>query len=119
MSAHSPGPWHLNAGRCGDDQCDGYTVRDADGEFVTHLDGSRYHDERADPEADANAARIVACVNACEGVADPADLRVQRDELLAALRALVRQCEYMGAPDSHEDMRAARAALAIVAGGGQ
>jgi hypothetical protein len=30
--------------------------------------------------------RIVACVNACEGIEDPADLRKQRDELLEALK---------------------------------
>jgi hypothetical protein len=35
----------------------------------------------------ANGARIVACVNACSGIADPADLRKQRDDLLAACRA--------------------------------
>lgn len=35
-------------------------------------------------------------------------------ELIAALRALVHQCEYMGAPKSHADMAAARAALAKV-----
>jgi hypothetical protein len=37
---------------------------------------------------EANAARIVACVNACEGFEDPADLRAQRDELLKALKAV-------------------------------
>lgn len=39
-------------------------------------------------ENKANAHRIVACVNACAGIADPADLRRQRDELLAALHGL-------------------------------
>ena len=38
-------------------------------------------------EQDANARRIVACVNACEGIDDPADLRQQRDDLLVALCA--------------------------------
>ena len=33
------------------------------------------------------ANRIVACVSACEGIEDPADLRKQRDELVEALRA--------------------------------
>ena len=35
---------------------------------------------------DANADRIVACVNACAGIADPAALRKQRDDLLEACR---------------------------------
>lgn len=34
---------------------------------------------------EANAARIVACVNACAGIADPTALRAQRDALLEAL----------------------------------
>ena len=42
------------------------------------------------PSAD-NARRIVACVNACAGMGDPtaeiAELKRQRDELLAALEA--------------------------------
>ncbi len=29
--------------------------------------------------------RIVSCLNACEGIEDPADLRKQRDELVEAL----------------------------------
>ena len=41
--------------------------------------------------AQANARRIVACVNACAGMGDPtaeiAELKRQRDELLAALEA--------------------------------
>ncbi len=43
-------------------------------------------------QAEANAARIVACINACTGLEDPAAelaaLKAQRDELLAALKAL-------------------------------
>lgn len=41
----------------------------------------------------ANAERIVACVNACEGMEDPAAeiaaLKAQRNELLAALEELM------------------------------
>lgn len=44
----------------------------------------------------ANAARIVACVNACAGMADPASeisaLKAQRDELLAACKAALGAC---------------------------
>ena len=34
----------------------------------------------------ANAERLVACWNACEGIEDPMELRAQRDELLVALQ---------------------------------
>lgn len=36
-----------------------------------------------------NAERIVACVNACAGIANPTAMREQRDELLEVVRALV------------------------------
>ena len=39
-------------------------------------------------QQEANADRIVACVNACAGIEDPAELRRQRDELLDALTCL-------------------------------
>lgn len=78
-------------------------------------------------EADANAARIVACVNACEGLDDPArsitemrmvadeayvgiahdleSLRAQRDELAAALDEYVRVVQEVGCT---EEWRKAR-----------
>ena len=39
-------------------------------------------------DAAGNADRIAACWNACEGIADPAAMRKQRDALLAALTEL-------------------------------
>lgn len=38
---------------------------------------------------EANSQRIIACVNACEGIADPAELRKQRDELLATCKTMI------------------------------
>jgi hypothetical protein len=38
-------------------------------------------------EADANAARIVACVNACANIPDPADLRARYERAVEACRA--------------------------------
>lgn len=38
---------------------------------------------------ESDMLRIVACVNACEGIKDPIGLRQQRDELLEALESLV------------------------------
>ena len=58
-----------------------------------------------------NAHRIVACVNACEGIADPAELRAQRDELLAALRGLLDD-PYLRDPINADRMAPARAAIA-------
>jgi hypothetical protein len=57
--------------------------------------------------------RIVACVNACAGIADPADLRKQRDELLAAINELVGVIEdgYLPLPNG-TIMSEARAAIA-------
>ena len=83
---HTPTPWTLNAER--------EKIEDADGEFVTRLSLSRYHDDRADPIAEANAAFIVRACNS-------------HDELVAALRALLRDGE-------HDDdaINAAHAALA-------
>ena len=39
----------------------------------------------ATPESAANARRIVACVNACEGIADPAAALAEVREILTAL----------------------------------
>lgn len=55
MSA-TPGPWQITSR---DDGASGYIVRDADDEFITYLDDSRYHDGRRDTEAEANA-RLMA-----------------------------------------------------------
>lgn len=43
-------------------------------------------------------------------------LVTQQAALLAALRSLLHQVEYMGAPDDHPDMIAARAAIAQAEG---
>lgn len=44
-----------------------------------------YFSEENEKLNKANAARIVACVNACAGIENPEDLRRQRDELRDAL----------------------------------
>lgn len=46
-------------------------------------------DRQDEIRGEANANRIVACVNACAGIENPDDLRRQRDELLEALNGLV------------------------------
>lgn len=61
-------------------------------------------------------ARAVACVNACEGIDDPSDLRKQRDALLFSCRELL-ECmcdEDIGADAICEDeCERARAAIAL------
>ena len=72
MSNHTPEPW----------KCEGYVVYFPDligGFSLQHC-----------PDAEATARRIVACVNACAGMDSPAaeiaELKRQRDELLASMR---------------------------------
>ena len=72
MSNHAPEPW----------KCEGYVVYFPDligGFSLQHC-----------PDAEATARRIVACINASAGMADPAaeiaELKRQRDELLVAMR---------------------------------
>ena len=72
MSNHTPEPW----------KCEGYVV------YFPDLIGG--FSLRNCPDAVATARRIVACVNACAGMADPtaeiAALKQKRDELLASMR---------------------------------
>lgn len=82
--AHSPAPWSVELAEV-------YSVRDAeDGRIamLTNLRG-RYGmgGRRSANEVVANAARIVACVNAMEGLsnAQVASLRESRDALVRAL----------------------------------
>ena len=76
MSKHTPEPW-------GDSQ-----LRLCFVEFEK-LGITVSIPQYADEEAKANSRRILSCVNACAGMADPAaeiaELKRQLDELLAAL----------------------------------
>lgn len=98
MSAHTPEPWLV----CYDGRIDSH-----DGELVCAFSWSSYKEFT---EEGANATRIVACVNACAGMSDPAAqiqglyvaretlatvaaereaLRAERDALREALQAMV------------------------------
>ena len=71
MSKHPPEPWTVDY----EDDGRPRAIRDADGEFLTFVTANRLPDDSAkDPEAEAAIARIVACVNACTGIDDPAAL---------------------------------------------
>lgn len=56
----SPGPWSF--------EYDAAEIRDADGEFVTHVATSRYVDDREDPRALANARLIAAAPQLLEAL---------------------------------------------------
>lgn len=56
------------------------TIMDENGDFVAECSGSGSTSE----ESERRAARIVACVNACEGIEDPSVI----PEILALLRAM-------------------------------
>lgn len=73
-AGHTPGPWHIFEAEGGN------LILNA-----PHT-GGRYTGAvvlNADSNHNANAARIVACVNACEGIADPVDALASVRQLLA------------------------------------
>jgi hypothetical protein len=79
---HTPTPWVMEDGhlcRVYSDDSTGSQVADC-GPFRSV--------QRSVEECHANALRIAACVNACEGIEDPADLRRQRDAMERALREI-------------------------------
>ena len=118
-----------------------YVIRDADGEYVTHLSASSLFCTQEEHLAllartEKNARSIVACVNACTGIdtesleadgygdnwAEIAQHRIalmeQRDELLAALRSAVETIEWMhgcSSPASDEVEEAIREGNAAIA----
>lgn len=58
MSKHTNGPWRTGGG--------GRFIYDRDGRIIASA--TRFHDRREIGTVFANARRIVACVNACEGI---------------------------------------------------
>lgn len=130
MSQHTKGPWHIEPAN----RKDNWRIVGANGQVVSIFAAGMDMD---------NARRIVACVNACEGIstdqlekeasnvrewleqkridaidmaARNLDLKQQRDQLLAALeKAVDRQAYKPGTgPAWWEE---ARAAIAAVKGG--
>jgi hypothetical protein len=84
---HTPGPWEADGG----DTSTWWAVTLPTGGYViADLSDSSYS---ADQDA-ANARRIVACVNALEGVDDPAAVVSQARTVLAAA------LNYLAAPDA-------------------
>ena len=89
MSEHTQGPWHTGG--------DGTIIYDKDGWGIASA--TVFHGRQEPGTAAANARRIVACVNACEGASTEVlergavhdwgllmtEMEKQRDALLAAL----------------------------------
>ncbi len=127
MSAHTPGPWPSPTSGV-------VYFPSGGGRVLATFEPDRFERtwERAKDVPQMNAARAVACLNACEGIADPgvvrewmmrnaeslkwapggvmelaqesASLRAQRDELLAALRRVVEHApEFAPTPEHYDD----------------
>lgn len=118
---HTPGPWAIESdtwliwGECHDGEL-GVPILRADTDHRT------WGREVAHEERDANVERVVACVNACEGIPTEAlDAGVVR-ELVEALEVLVGEIEWeIGEEKWGRDPDAlpmARAVLAKVRGEG-
>lgn len=81
MSKHTPEPWWDEAG-----------VAHAKGPDWTEDNHSCVHPITGGYGTDDDVPRAIACVNACAGFADPAELRTQRDDLLAVARRARATC---------------------------
>lgn len=98
MAEHTKGPWHIgNSGFSHGTQFEIRAMRGVDDLYITGIVWGDDGDEEYLPsytEAEANAARIVACVNALEGynpdaVRDVVEALRQADAALNSMAALV------------------------------
>ncbi|WP_406850092.1 hypothetical protein [Chromobacterium phragmitis] len=117
MMEHTKEPW----------RADGRYIlpAGADHHTVAIASARSYGEDGTDAERDANARRIVACVNALAHISTEqlesgemlhvgqalADVTRQRDQLLAALEALLAVFEYQKEPEKIEAVKQARAAI--------
>lgn len=111
MSEHTKEPWRIenstdifSADRRGDVN-DGFQIADCSVDYDSDADPGLSHEERK-----ANARRIVACVNACAGIATREletkplfsdgyivifeEVTKQRDELLAELKSAIEHIDF-------------------------
>lgn len=97
---HTPGPWIAESRGVSDGAL---VVKDAEfNEICVVRERAQRSYGPQDYIDQANAARIVACVNACEGMADPADeiakLRAEVDRLKHRLSDVLEGLEGMTLP---------------------
>ena len=129
MSQHTPEPWDYDGGSCGEiiagtphKPSHGLSTAQlvAVAALEAGLNDSDEHPDRSEEEMQANAYRIVTCVNACKGIKDPVKAIPL---LLAALEAYEAAIQAMHARNGvlhlvpgmhlflpHEQARAALAA---------
>jgi len=96
---HTPEPWE-NAGR---------TIYTVGGNCIASVWCERDMEDGLmtiettidDDEAAANSARIVACVNACTGIDDPAALRAQGDGNSLGPFQMIYECRKCGTEANH------------------
>ncbi len=107
-TGHTPEPWcydPTSAAR----RCD---IRAPGNPYILV---TAYEDNNSD-NAEANAARIVACVNACAGMGDPAEAIRQAREALLAARGWIRHGDDGGCLEGAVEDRLTYA-LALLDGG--
>lgn len=108
-SKHTPEPWIF-------DLTEYPSVHEKGGDAVCQMG---YGDGDTMPNADANAARIVACVNACAGMADPAAAIRTLLELVAEQSRWDCDCDLPGlGEDGIIECRGCRARAALEGLGG-
>jgi hypothetical protein len=89
---HTPEPWEYWNERSGEENT--FNIQCVRGDIVAICDD--HWDRRGDDTNEANAARIVACVNALDGIPDPAAfveraraVEAERDELRNAAKEVL------------------------------
>lgn len=92
MSKHTPEPWVATGRAIKRDNGFSY------GEIIANVLGGKTSGPffvQSYDECEANAIRIVGCVNACAGMEDPAaeidELKRQRDELFSVISAILEE----------------------------
>lgn len=104
MAKHTPTPWKADCFLVSARSVDRFgSDRDVE---ICHTGGGR----RPSEEAEANASRIVACVNACRWLIDPSAV----PDMLAALEGAMR-IEALWAPDGNEEPEHAEECQALAA----
>lgn len=115
---HTPAPWTVEDGSSSGHCCFTHSIQGTDGRPVAEV--IRQYEVEEDEQNKANASRIVECVNACEGLADPSavpELLEALEDLLAGWELMISQYGYNPGvePEDSLNMRA-RAAIAKATG---
>jgi hypothetical protein len=97
-TTHTPEPWRVYAWRNGSTFAIEYIQPSGISAFICQVNGSN-------GQSEANASRIVACVNACAGIHDPQELIIGADFALKENRELKAQRDtLLEAIKSHLDL---------------